>query len=116
MLSDKELFEKNSVRLYGIYGEPYYCMKEANFLMALEKRDAQRGCKSRAGCYKFFGGRRIEMILVYVKPENEEQQTCWELPIKHAKTHKHLMKRIHKMLKEEYGDVKYEIKQILGGI
>jgi hypothetical protein len=53
------------------------------------------------------------MILVYVKPENEEQQTCWELPIKYAKSQKHLLARIHKMLKEEYKDVKYEIKQIL---
>lgn len=53
------------------------------------------------------------MILVYVKPENEEQQTCWELPIKYAKSHNHLLKRINKMLKEEYKNVGYEIKQIL---
>ena len=56
------------------------------------------------------------MILVYVKPEDEKQQTCWELPIKYAKTHEHLMKRIHKMLKQEYKTTKYEIKQILTGV
>ena len=48
------------------------------------------------------------MMLVYVKPENEEIE-AWELPIKQAKTHELLLKRIHKYLQKEYQDKKYKI-------
>ena len=53
------------------------------------------------------------MILVYVKPENEDCETCWELPIRSAKSQVHLMKRIHKMLKEEYKEIKYTITRMM---
>lgn len=40
-MNDKEIFEKNSLTLYGLYGESYSCLKEENFLIAIKERDAQ---------------------------------------------------------------------------
>ena len=48
------------------------------------------------------------MILVYVKEKNGEE-VCWELPIRSAKSREHLIKRITKMLKDEYKDEPFEI-------
>jgi len=49
------------------------------------------------------------MILVYVK-EADGETVVWELPIRSAKSKEHLVKRIKKMLDEEYNGEHYELQ------
>ena len=48
------------------------------------------------------------MILVYVKEKNGET-VVWDLNIKYAKSQRHLVNRINRLLKKEYGDEPFEI-------
>jgi len=45
-MNDKELFDKHSTIKYGLYGEGYSCLLEANFQLALAERDKYRLCKN----------------------------------------------------------------------